>query len=162
MSDSPLDLPALEALCEAATPGPWYAMDDPAPSRADHGYRVLARTTRTDGRNVYGLREAMAIPGKGVVWNSDADAEFIAAARTALPALIAEVRGLRAQAERYRRTLRWIAPKPFDVCFETLSDSALDRAECNWCGGFFSAGEVHTVFGPDCEARAALAPPDAR
>lgn len=88
-----LDLPAIRARAEAATPGPWYALPDPAPSRVDHGYRLVATTTRNAAANVYGLRDAMGYPGLTKL-NSDADADFIAHAREDVPALLAEVERL--------------------------------------------------------------------
>lgn len=88
-----LDLPAIRARAEAATPGPWYALPDPAPSRVDHGYRLVATTTRAAADNVYGLRDAMGYPGLTKL-DSDSDADFIAHAREDVPALLAEVERL--------------------------------------------------------------------
>jgi chemotaxis receptor (MCP) glutamine deamidase CheD len=61
MSNKPLDLDALQALCDAATPGPW----------------------ETDADRFDDIEED--------------DAEFIAAAREAMPMLVARVRELEAE-----------------------------------------------------------------
>lgn len=64
-----------EALVEGATPGPW---DNYRPNRAYRIYEVCATTTQ-------GLNETLAeVSG----YNADADAEFIAAAREMVPALL--------------------------------------------------------------------------
>lgn len=72
------ELKRLEALCEAATPGPW----------------------ETDGVvYVLGPTEPLANGGttqKGIADSyEESDADFIAAARVAMPAAIAEIRRLR-------------------------------------------------------------------
>ena len=74
------DLENLEALAAAATPGPWEAtgpVEDPVDSIVDSDSGLVAST------------EESARPGE--------DTAFIAAARDAVPALIAEVRRLRAR-----------------------------------------------------------------
>ncbi|MEV6737917.1 hypothetical protein AB0N14_13680 [Streptomyces sp. NPDC051104] len=92
MSTTPLNLDAIEARANAATPGPWMA----------------------DGHEIYGS-------GCGVLdieqWKAEtlriedpegakADAEFMAHARTDVPALAAEIRRLRAElAELRAKTL---------------------------------------------------------
>jgi hypothetical protein len=81
-----LDLGALRELCEKATPGPWEA-------RLDRYDPVIVSA----GSNwPHGDDEAHAtayVP---------ADAVFIAAARSAVPALLAEVERLRAERDRAR------------------------------------------------------------
>jgi hypothetical protein len=78
-----LDLDALEALCNAATPGAWV--------RSSLGFQVL---TRNAERSVCELNATES------VGSQIATADFIAASRAALPALIAEVRRLRAGLKR--------------------------------------------------------------
>ena len=63
-----LDLEAIEARCESATPGPWYARED------RRGYKMVLRPTNK--------------------FYAGPDCEFIACARTDIPALLAEVRQL--------------------------------------------------------------------
>lgn len=90
------ELADLERLCEAATPGPWRPHHDPGIDTEDpdappwpgwcvspdlsvighRDYRVICRTVRKAGEN------------------EPEDAAFIAAARTAVPALIRRVREL--------------------------------------------------------------------
>lgn len=67
-----IDLDALEALAEAATPGPWEAVGFYV--RLGDGFAVALANSRQE--------------------HSPSDAAFIAAARTAVPALVARVREL--------------------------------------------------------------------
>jgi hypothetical protein len=89
---SKLDLDAIEARCEAASPGPWTAK--------------LGRTTDwiADGR-CGGISDAngeeIITTDSGVYGPEEADAAFIAAARTDVPALLAEVRRLRAVVDAF-------------------------------------------------------------
>lgn len=78
-----VDLDAAEALADAATPGPW----------------TVSREEAYDHMN--GSVEYFAVDMGGVE-DEEADAEFIAQARTLVPALIAEVRKER----EHRRVLQ--------------------------------------------------------
>lgn len=74
LTDAELD--ALERLCSEATPGPWY--QNAATNKeviCDSEFLVICRT-----------------PGSLYQKAADHNAALIAAARTALPALLAEVR----------------------------------------------------------------------
>ena len=73
------DIAALKELCEKATPGPWEVVKD-----ADKGFDVW---------QVEGTYVAVGTIGGAV--EDEPDAEFIAAARSAVPALKAEVERLR-------------------------------------------------------------------
>ena len=80
-----IDLDVIKARCEAATPGPWYVdrggeFDDP--------YYSIPSVCR----DRYGDNSLM-------VGSDKATAEFIAHARTDVPALVAEVERLRAEVE---------------------------------------------------------------
>ncbi len=75
MTDDELD--AIEARANAATPGPWLPSLDTWPPRRLDGSPRLSEITHSLGM----------FPG---------DMAFIAAARTDVPALIAEIRRLRA------------------------------------------------------------------
>lgn len=66
-------------LAEAATPGPWHAMDPLPPSRTDHGYRTIAKITRSDAGHVL-TSGAIFTPKKGWSFGTKADAAFIASA----------------------------------------------------------------------------------
>lgn len=81
MTDTELD--EIDALADAATPGPWQALGlmQPAPN-----YAVIG---------------GGSIPTQVAVVTRE-NAAFIAAARTALPALIAEVRRLSREVEAIR------------------------------------------------------------
>lgn len=95
MSDE-LDLDAIEARASAATPGEWEwrGFDLARDGRSERSALVAPRAS---GGQDY------VIEGRVQSWNEgepamavrDADAEFIAAARYDVPALVAEVRRLR-------------------------------------------------------------------
>jgi hypothetical protein len=89
-----LDLDALQKLCDAATPAPWDC---------DFGdYNVLLAP---DGERV------MVAAGDRHWATHQFNASFIAAARDALPKLIAEVRQLRKERDRAKKRLRWETTK---------------------------------------------------
>jgi hypothetical protein len=77
-----LDLDAIEARAEAATPGPWRQ------TTSKRGYRDVLQTPDSYGDRMI----AKGCP--------NADADFIAAARTDIPALVAELRAAREAKER--------------------------------------------------------------
>lgn len=92
---APLNLDALQALCDAATEGPWVWEDNklgsPATGDGDH----LTWDGGEDGLEGRGTR---IIETDGGYYPPRAnDRAFIAAAREAMPALIQEVRRLRAK-----------------------------------------------------------------
>lgn len=79
-----IDLTELRRVCEGATDGPWTAHDEP---------------TNTDAVLVF-CALGFPVCNMSVVWNRPvqlrlADAAFVALARTALPACIAEIEALR-------------------------------------------------------------------
>jgi hypothetical protein len=82
--DEHLDLDVIRARADAATDGSWIAADQP------HG-------------EWFGIQDQWSALGSMV---AQADAEFIAHARTDVPALVAEVERLRAEVERLRDPLR--------------------------------------------------------
>jgi len=84
MTDPTLDLDAIEARATEATPGPWRP--------------IIYGESDFDGpgRYVSFGPDATCI-SDSTSMDSDEDAVFIAAARTDVPALVAEVRRLRAQ-----------------------------------------------------------------
>jgi hypothetical protein len=84
---SDVDLDALERLAEAATPGPWCTLSGSI-SHVDG--RVDGVHAGSVGEMVIGCGRSYCKKPRGD------DATFIAAARDAVPALIAEVRSLRA------------------------------------------------------------------
>lgn len=95
---APLDLDALRALADAATPGPWFTPDSPRLQGAVSS-RIGNREVQVasiDGDAAMHDERAAAVDIQR------ANAGFIAAARTALPTLIDEVRRLRALA------LKWL------------------------------------------------------
>lgn len=100
-----IDLDRIEALANAATPGPW------APSEQTRGGPVTsawveslpADTIVVDSRGTafaFGVN-VCAVPPFDVD-KAAADTAFIAAARTDVPALVAELRAARAEIERLR------------------------------------------------------------
>lgn len=104
MSD--LDLDSIKARCEAATEGPWHREhgDYGCVSIGNFGWVV-------DGPNCPQYDEDTP--------QGHADAEFIAHARTDVPALVAEVERLRAEVERHMRMIRdhWL------ICLGEASDA---------------------------------------
>lgn len=76
MTTQPLDTAAIQARCDAATDGPWYA-DHVDGEVYDYDGRCIAQTTAMDGPNP--------------------NAIFAAAARTDVPALLARVAELEQQ-----------------------------------------------------------------
>lgn len=87
MTDEELD--RLDALAQAATPGPWEV-------KAKSGIRPVGRT-----QNVAATYLQVA-EGGGTLYPFAENAAFIAASRTAIPALIAEIRRLRAQIDGFQ------------------------------------------------------------
>ncbi|MFJ2863709.1 hypothetical protein [Kitasatospora sp. NPDC087314] len=86
--DAPLDLDAIQARAEAATPGPWHVEED----RRDYT-RWVATLDGTLGINF------------GYLGNrTEGDAAFVAAARTDVEALLARVRELEAELARANRS----------------------------------------------------------
>ncbi|MDF3309775.1 hypothetical protein P3H15_32675 [Rhodococcus sp. T2V] len=95
MSTEPIDLDAAQALADAATPGPWVTT--PPDMISSELFRYWSIGTEVDG-----LLERFTGDIGGNLTNTQADAEFIAQARTLVPALIAEVRKER----EHRRALQ--------------------------------------------------------
>jgi len=95
-----LNLDAIETRASAATPGPWEHVSGPAgaiPGRfymLSHEHSTIYMKRRPFGGDHADKVEAAVLP------QSSADAAFIAAARADVPALIAELRRLRAARDR--------------------------------------------------------------
>jgi len=89
------DIDAILARCEAATPGPW---------RADghHGCKQVRGRKTGAHRQAQYQTEVCWTPGLSDEHEDYANAEFIAHARTDVPALCDEVAALRAENERLR------------------------------------------------------------
>jgi hypothetical protein len=87
-----IDLDEIERRANAATPGPWVVYEKPDP----WGYWTVQDA---DGKDVFDDGSAGAEYGQtcGI-----ADRDFLVAARTDVPALIARVRELEAECERLR------------------------------------------------------------
>lgn len=111
----PLDLDAVEARANAATPGPWWGGGD---RQSRNAYGLVGRTTDR------GTGNAIAVLS-GTDMDRVADAEFIAAAREDVPALIAEVRRLRE------------APTPYDVLHWLDTEARLDAEELDMAAEHF-------------------------
>ena len=111
MSTDPVDLDAIEARANAATPGPWIPLYDSCDCDPDygcsHGQWVHAVSLPTHAVGY----ESSPCDGAGCIYHSAGEvadftretAEFIAAARTDVTALVAEVRRLRGELERARK-----------------------------------------------------------
>lgn len=114
---TPERLAELRAIAAAATPGPW--------------------TTSSAWSVRSGRDELVAATS---YYNHEADAEFIAAARTAIPALLAEIERLVSERGALRAALREYGPK---CCFIARHDGD-DRPE-RVCGRMATQGR-HSQF----------------
>lgn len=139
MSNS-VDLEELKKLCEMATPGPWSYDQDAEFYQGDDEYAQSYI-------NIGDARWSSPVPMTG----GDAagltnDAEFIAAARTAIPKLIAEIERLKALVE-----------KEPDYCYDAenweFTASWDDRCAVHGYGQGLDAREIRRVgtlvSGPD-------------
>lgn len=139
---SPAELEAIRARVEAATPGPWGF------ERCDLTTLGMAETTYQHIRSgpigvadTYHARP-LAIEGFGPMsgyikprHGNAKDAEFIAAARTDVPALLAEVERLRGL----------IKAAEMNGCYPTEV-----RGNCPWCG--YAPGNYKRSHAPECPA----------
>lgn len=97
------ELAALEALHAQATPGEWRVCDPPVPE-SDNGEHIAIETLAPkDDRWLSRLVVGVMYYDGPVSAVREADAALIAAAKNALPALIATVRALRAELDGLRR-----------------------------------------------------------
>jgi hypothetical protein len=99
---APLDLAALRSLVERATPGPWEIDDE----RSRYGEKY-PNGDPIDDNDIHGIHGpggvAIVKTDCGVYPPDRPDAEFIAASRTAVPALLDMVEALKAEVERLRK-----------------------------------------------------------
>lgn len=99
---TPERLAEIEARVDAATPGPWHARDRGIGHELHHGAADDCKQNWCEDVN-----------GEHRETFRRGDAEFIAAARNDVPALLAEVRRLQAAAERVRELLaEWSVTTP--------------------------------------------------
>ena len=125
-----VDLDRLQALHEAATPGPWARRGDVSIKADPNGFSdVLIPGPVRCGRYCLG--------GSSDIEVESSDLDLIVAMRNALPALLAEVRALRAERERTEAALREIASLGESIvkCREYLQstdhhDNYMDRNRC--------------------------------
>ncbi len=110
-----IDLDALERLAEAATEGPWRQYGWLVEGPEDHDYDV-ADCLLGGIDHEQGEGEAEEVAAK-------ADAAFIAASRTAVPALIAEVRRLRQRINEVNEN----APHALDNALDSLTRTVNER-----------------------------------
>ncbi len=96
MSEVDLDLEAIKARAEAATPGPWEADGEPF---LPQNWRPKLSVWANVGDEFSHLVAAVATPDK---YLGLTDADFIAHARTDVPALVAALEERDAEVERLR------------------------------------------------------------
>lgn len=104
-TDQPLDLDAIETRANAATDGPWCT----------DSWEIYQGTEYEPGMSLW-IGETCR--GTGSLEQDRADAEFVAAARTDVPALVAEVRRLRAALEQIRHLHKDSPMGPCPVCID--------------------------------------------
>jgi len=113
----PLDLDVIEARADAATAGPWWWDEDEFMWRL-HGVHGTISGNDWIPEQVLNHQIAKA-PKQGTsyaeYWPERADADFIAAARTDVPALVAEVRRLRMALQVCEHTVHLVSPTEADV-----------------------------------------------
>lgn len=120
-STDPLNLDAIEARATAATPGPWRDADTHL-GRHGHTATVLSGTGNdTDLRAWLPSLSQEAWDETRNVW---ADAAFVAAARTDVDALLAEVRRLRNAMEQIRNLHTDSPMGPCPVCIDADAAAA--------------------------------------
>lgn len=88
MSDPQDLIKQATAICEAATPGPWGVIDDYDGVASHHGWRSV---TCPGGHGGHGGAGLVFATHEWDVGLKEVDIEFIAAARTLVPALAAEL-----------------------------------------------------------------------
>lgn len=131
------ELKAIKARADTATPGPWYSFDtdddvhmsalgvasmdfEPWFAMPDHGNgheHVVAMTL------IQSPRFACHASGK---WAEDA--EFIAHARTDIPALLAEIDQLKRQLTDYTAALQFVVDMPFGAPLASARCQGMARA----------------------------------
>jgi hypothetical protein len=94
----PLDIDAIEARANAATPGPWEAIDQ---KREHHEFKFVRSKTAIH-KNDRGPSYAYEILSDEDYDTKSADMQFIAHARTDIPALIAAYRSQAGEIARLR------------------------------------------------------------
>ncbi|MGW1135809.1 hypothetical protein [Streptomyces griseoluteus] len=115
--NQPLDLDAIDAHANAATPGPWTAVE--LPPNEHHKHPAHWVKTEYDEGNVTSSQVVADCP-----WRQ-ADAEYIAAMRPEVgKALVAEVRRLRAAMEQIRHLHKDSPMGPCPVCIDADAAAA--------------------------------------
>jgi len=118
----------LRKAAEAATPGPWHAMDELGKSASDHGYRAVVKPHRVSDRQyVYAEAANMWAGGQyGYKWGNDID--FIAIANPAtILQLLADLDAAREKAadsilltgQQLKDALEFVAPDGTQEQLET-------------------------------------------
>ena len=138
----PLDLDAIRARAEAATPGPWEAGIQWVYSDG----QIYADDNRVP--DVLGMEFADPDRAEDEARRGQRNAEFIAAARTDVPTLLAEVKRLRAERDAAREALARVG-----ALVEALDGRLLQVADGTWSAAQF------IDFTADIVTRSALARP---
>ena len=132
-----LDLEAIKARAEAATKGPWGARELPQ----------MVRGANATLHSAHGTGEVWSVEFSPEIGStvSISDAEFIAHARTDIPALIAEVERLRGIVDRVREVH---APEVQTVSvpvFDEFDSPTQTDTYCAGCGGWGSSQKLHRL-----------------
>ena len=117
---TPQELDALQALCDGATAGPWINSGD-----------ILFYHTAPDRSSVL-----LGDGEGGGAYAATCDLDFIAAARTALPQLIAEVRRLQERCEAAENDIEDVADRHSDPCDYCTRKSCCNHPDSCPDGGY--------------------------
>ncbi len=97
---------ATRAICDAATPGPWFA--EPIGDRDQHAIQ--------HGRTIQGVLRWQGYLNSLDCGEDDGTATFIAHARTALPAALDEIERLRTDQTTPGQTYCWVQGPALTAC----------------------------------------------
>lgn len=118
---SPADLARAEELCSRATAEPWTW--DLVP---DVGLCLVAPSDHCDWCKEHSARVVFQVDVNNDFENRAEDREFCAAARSLLPAALADLRGAREEVVRLRAALKLIAESDADTFAGVTAREALE------------------------------------
>ena len=127
---TPEEIAALRSLAEAATPGPWLAAVGTGPKRRKQQYAVLG----VESLRGQGEKGALAVFA-GLNDRRADDAEFCAAARTAVPALLDALARAEAELAQLRERIKTKADEWDETCRRERSNPTIAHVLRNLLDG---------------------------